>query len=87
MATTRIHLPATYPDVRVDKLRVYKVNDAGVTSLLAEVPVGTTDVLDPFTTFGSNYYYTAKDSTSGNESAASQIARVFRRRSTTPTIF
>lgn len=82
----KIQLPTEFSDERADKFRIYKLLDTGSFSLLSEIAIGTEFYVDINTMYGISYYFTAYDSTSGNESTASPIARIFKRRSTTPFV-
>lgn len=88
MASVRIQLPTEFPDTRATVFRVYRRSESvPQPALVAEVPIGTTDIVDGLADFGTYYFYTAKDTSSGNESPGSKLSYVFRRRSTMPGIF
>ncbi len=83
LKAVKIELPATFSDARASVFRVYKIFE-GQVSMLREINIGEPYVIDSQAAHGTSYFYTAVDKSSGNESVASPIAHVFRRRSTTP---
>lgn len=79
----KISLPLTYDDPRATVFRIYKIVN-GHASVLLDSAIGYPYAIDTNADFGASYFYTAVDTLSGNESPASPIASIFRRRSTTP---